>query len=170
MFGSNAIAHELSLNFEGSRLRNRYEIALQDRDEDRIEAFGEYKDFECSTKFYDMFDRFLNEEFVETEQLKNTNGLVDNFSWRGKEQLEKDFKKLFGENAYPVSCEAEVNELEHLGMRGIVIKAARRHLLQGVMGSFEKFKQTHSETVTKIYDLEELEQSERDNFGMLSIS
>lgn len=80
------------------------------------------------------------------------------------EALAEIFRARHGVNALPVSGTAEATDLEHFGMRGVVLPPTLVKVLQRVMPSPFDIRRNKNREVTRRYSLDELTAQERKHF------
>jgi len=75
-------------------------------------------------------------------------------------QVAKRFQKQFGENAVPVRTTAESAEMEHFGLKGVVVSKQMAALLEYKIGDADSAKRKFAKATTKLYSTNELSKTE----------
>jgi len=75
------------------------------------------------------------------------------------------FKAQFGENAIPVATTSESLELEHFGLRGVVVPDVQRVIVERRTGIAEEAKRDRAKSPVRVYSAEELTVEERRDLG-----
>lgn len=107
-------------------------------------------------------------ELAGDAQSKDLEGL---HAWRADEVHEevralavRRFRERYGEDAHPIESTTEGETLGHVGVRGVVVPAALRNILQHDMGTVSDVTKRLTGQIVKVYAIDELEEGERDAF------
>jgi len=106
-----------------------------------------------------------------TDLLENRSVDLQNLNEFAAQRLSKEslgklaaaFKKAHGENALPVESLSESADLEHLGMKGVVVTSAFRKVLELELGTAAQNKSKIREKVDKVFSWHDLSSLERTN-------
>ena len=89
------------------------------------------------------------------------------FSWYNRPgvvpRLVAHFKEVYGENSLPVKSTSEIESVEHLGYKGVLLPDALVDTLRRGMPGVAEIKRQFARSVVEQYSLDQLEAAERDN-------
>lgn len=77
----------------------------------------------------------------------------------------KAFKTKYGDDAVPVANLEQAKDVEHLGVRGVVVTEAHRAVLKVTIGDMESVKTRLREQVTRRYSWSDLDTTQRKNLS-----
>lgn len=154
------------------KLRYGYDLSHADIDRDRKMV----DPFDMNWKLQGIWNEVLNDrpdltgEYATllregAEDLKGLDGdyMAARVPQKARQRMVTEFKKEYGENALPVPSLAVSADLEHLGMRGVVVPPALRLVLEAELGTVEANKLKLREQPMKSYSWFELSLDERKN-------
>lgn len=153
-----------------------YDLTTADIDRDRkmIESWDlQYKTravymaaLASDSQLFAQFDTMLEEQTPEVQGIDTYNAAY--ISPDVVSHIAEKFVTQHGTDAVPVSTQAEAEEVEKLGVRGVVVNRQRGAILQRTMGDLFAIKARLSMESTKEYAFTDLSEDEKDNLASAS--
>lgn len=112
----------------------------------------------------DLFESYYEmvSDFAMPDDVTESDYWTSDYSLQQK--VAERFTKQFGDKALPVTSTESSGDIEHYGMKGIVVTKQIESLLRNTVGTVESVKRKLATETTKIYALHELTSVERKNF------
>lgn len=139
-----------------------------DRDRKMIESYNlKYKtqniQFAALSVNSSLFDQFNTALLNPPPELQNLEYTAHQVPEEARQFVHARFLLTHGENAVPVANLAEAEQIEHLGVRGVITTDSHRAVLQKTMGTIHTIRERLEKESTREYTLSDLSDAERVN-------